>query len=77
MNAQHKSSLYKFVGGRGGQKQVWPPKFKLGGWGHGPSHDPPLFMAADTCMHSMPIFVFVYHAYFVCVCVNFFVNKIC
>ena len=37
MNAQHKSSFYKFVGGPegGGQKQVWPPKSQLEGGGHG------------------------------------------
>ena len=46
MNAQYKSSFYKFVGGPGGggQKQVWPPNFSLGG--HGPSLYPPLAHAS-------------------------------
>ena len=50
MNAQHKSSFYKFVGGpRGGggtgcgNSMFGPPNFSLGGHGpFGPSLDPPL-----------------------------------
>ena len=33
MNAQHKSSFYKFVGGRAWGRQVWPPKFQVEGGG--------------------------------------------
>ena len=45
MNAQHKSSFYKFVGGRAWGRQVWPPKFQVEGGGgehatFGPSLDP-------------------------------------
>ena len=45
MNAQHKSSFYKFVGGRGGTKASLTHQISAWGGGHGPfdpSLNPPL-----------------------------------